>query len=73
MFTGQNGANGAAGKSQQDAMSELWTQSIKFTSGTGVVYKPNVLVLDQKSSPLARNVIVGSVSNREPETRGLTV
>lgn len=42
-------------------MGELWTQSIKFTSGTGVVYHPGLLVLEQDNE-LAKKIIVGSVS-----------
>ncbi|KAL7008266.1 hypothetical protein EMMF5_001995 [Cystobasidiomycetes sp. EMM_F5] len=45
-----------------DEMNKAWKQSIRFTSGTGVVYKAN-LVVDEASdsaSPLAKNVVIGS-------------
>jgi phenol 2-monooxygenase len=62
MFSGK-----ADGQSvSPEAWKKAWDQSIKFTSGTGVVYKPNLLITDtqKNADKLAKSVIVGSVSNR---------
>lgn len=63
MFSGK-----ADGKSvSPEDWKKAWDQSIKFTSGTGVVYKPNLLITDtqKNANKLAKSVIVGSVSARK--------
>ena len=45
-------------------MDAAWKKSMKFTSGTGVVYKPNVLVEQDvsRAAKLASEITIGSVS-----------
>lgn len=58
LFTGQIKPGKDADEGEMRA---AWEQSIKFTSGTGVVYAPDgLLVLDQpNASKLAKNITVG--------------
>ena len=44
-------------------MDIAWKKSMKFTSGTGVVYKPNVLVEQDvsRAAELASEITIGSV------------
>lgn len=58
MFSGKAKSKDAEGVSPED-MRAAMEKSIKFTSGTGVVYEPNLTVMD-RSSALAKNVVVGS-------------
>lgn len=47
-----------------EEMDRAWKKSMKFTSGTGVVYKPSLLVEQEveRASKLASNIQIGSVS-----------
>lgn len=44
-------------------MDAAWKKSMKFTSGTGVVYKPNILVEQDvdRAAKLASELTIGSV------------
>jgi len=60
LFSGKPGTVEAAGVTPQD-MSEAWGKSIKFTSGTGVVYKDNIFIkTTPQAAQLASNVLIGS-------------
>lgn len=63
LFSGKPGAVEAEGVTS-DAWKEAWDQSIKFTSGTGVVYAPNQLIAAtrKQATQLAKNIILGSVN-----------
>lgn len=47
-----------------EEMDRAWKKSMKFTSGTGVVYKPSLLIEQEvaRASKLASNILIGSVS-----------
>jgi phenol 2-monooxygenase len=49
-----------------DEMDAAWKKSMKFTSGTGVVYKPNILVEQDVTlaARLASEITIGSVCPR---------
>ncbi|BEI87291.1 uncharacterized protein CcaverHIS019_0100090 [Cutaneotrichosporon cavernicola] len=58
LFTGKAKTAERAGVSPEE-MRKAWDDSIRFTSGTGVVYEPNLIV--GKPNPwLAKNITVGS-------------
>lgn len=58
MFSGKAKTGESDGISPEE-MKAAMEKSINFTSGTGVVYEPNVTVLDQQKTR-AKNLIVGS-------------